>query len=277
MTDNTNKCTGLLRGVTVCLMLGCFAAKVSTDCYMYLFLLAAGCDFYRRSRETDDLTKLISREILGLYIRYWPVLIMAMLISFALKMPRAEHFVADSIYCFLGLRFTCCAEWYFLPAFVLVLASAPPLLRLADGKEPPLFLTVLFLVLFSVFTYYSLPIIMSTRLFYELGASLLWNGLYTAAKLIPAFVVGCLLVSCGVLQKIEEKIKIPAWLEKGFGYLGNRWLSVWLIGSFLSDLLQKSIFASFPAAVMFVLLLAVSTLCAGLLEAVERKLLAKLR
>lgn len=274
MKDNSMKVTGVFRGITVLLMLGCLAAKQGIGLCMLLFALTAGCDFYGRAKECENLTKLISKEILGIYIRYWPVLLPAMIASFALKMPQAEHFVTDSIYCFLGLRFTFCTEWSYLPAFVLVLASAPGLLRIADGKDLPLFLTLLFLALFSVFTYYSLPKIMSTRLFSALGASLLWKGLYTALKLIPAFFIGCLLVRHGVLQRIEAERKSAAWLGKALGYIGQRWLSIWLISTFLCGSLGETVFARSSAVVGFLLLLAVSTLCAGVLETLERKIIS---
>ena len=274
MKDNSMKVTGVFRGITVLLMLGCLAAKQGIGLWMLLFALAAGCDFYGRAKECENLTKLISKEILGIYIRYWPVLLPAMIASFALKMPRAEHVVTDSIYCFLGLRFTCCAAWRCLPAFVLVLASAPLLLRIADGKDTPLFLTVLFFALFSVFTYYSLPKIMSTRLFSVLGASLLWKGLYTALKLIPAFFTGCLLMRQGIPQRIEAKWKSAPWPGKALGYIGERWLSIWLISTFLCGSLGVNVFSRCSAVVVFLLLLAVSTLCAGALEALERKIIS---
>ena len=274
MKDNAVKVPGIFRGITVLLMLGCLSAKRGIGLCMLLFALAAGCDFCRKSGETDDLTKLISREILGIYIRYWPVLLLAMIASFVLKMPRAEHFITDSIYCFLGLRFTFCAGWSYLPAFVLVLAASPGLLRMADGKNTPLFLTLLFLGLLSVFTGYSLPKIMRTGLFSELGASLLWKGLYTALKLIPAFVIGCLLAGHGVPQRIEAKWKSAAWGGKALDYIGQRWLSIWLISTFLCGILGETVFSQHSAAVIFLLLFAVSTLCAGVLEALEKKIIS---
>lgn len=272
MKDNTMKVPGILRGITVLLMLGCLAAKNGTDFCVLLFALAAGCDFYTRAKETENLTGLISREILGIYIRYWPVLLLAMIASFVLKMLRAEHFIADSIYCFLGLRFTCCAAWHYLPAFVLVLASAPGLLRMADRKASAA--AVLFLVLFSAFVYFALPKIMSGKLFSVLAVSLLWKSLYTALWLLPAFFTGCLLVKHGFPQKIEAKRDSAAGLGKALSYIGQRWLSIWLISTFLCKSLGESVFSRGSSVVVFLLLFAVSTLCAGLLEALEKKIVS---
>lgn len=274
MKDNTMKVTGAFRGITVLLMLGCLAAKNGIDFCMLLFALAAGCDFYTRAKETENLTGLISREILGIYIRYWPVLLLAMIASFVLKMLRAEHFIADSIYCFLGLRFTCCAAWHYLPAFVLVLASAPFVLRIIDRKNPSLPADVLFLVLISAFTCVALPKIMSRELFSALAASALGKSLYTALWLIPAFSTGCLLVKHGFPQKIEAKRDSAAGLGKALSYIGQRWLSIWLISTFLCKSLGESAFSRGSSVVVFLLLFAVSTLCAGLLEALEKKIVS---
>ena len=275
--DNTKKDTGWFKGIAVCLMLGCLAAGSSAELSICLFVLAAGFDFYGQSKENENLTALISKSIFSIYIRYWPVLAIAFLTAFVLKKPLAEHFVADSLYCFLGLRFTFCAQWRFLPAFVLVLASAPMLLKICERENALVSVDALLLALFSVFTYFFLPKIMNTGLFSALNASVLWQGLYTALELLPVFAVGFLLAKNGVRLNRKKDTGFLAGLSRGLGYIGDAWLSIWLISSLSCEMLGKAFFPPRFSAVIFVLLLAVSTLGAKLLEGAERKILRWLR
>lgn len=264
--DNAEKHTGIFKGFAVCVMLFCLAAGYSGYIYMFLFAFAAGCDFYGKIGAGEKPTALISKNILGIYLRYWPVLIIAVITAFVLKKPTAEHFVADSIYCFLGLHFSFCLEWRFIPAFVLILAAAPVLLRITDRKNASLPADILFIVLFFAFTWCLLPKIMNTGLLSALNASLLWKSIFTALKLLPAFALGCLQAKYCV-PEWRERFKAAAWLGKVFRYSGSAWLSIWLIASFLSALLENTAFALRLAVLLFG-----SIMLAGLLEAAERKL-----
>lgn len=268
----TEKDTDAFKGVVLCLLFGFFAAGLDSEPCMLLFTLAAGGEFYGRLKDGEDLTSLVGKDILGIYIRYWAVLFIAALVSFALKKPLREHFVADSIYCFLGLHFTFCAEWRYIPAFVLVLASAPVLVRISEREKGSLSSDILLLVLFAALPYLLLPIIRKTLLFSALSASLLGKSLCTAFRLIPAFTAGILLAKYSVVFKIKNRLRLPMWLDRGLRAIGEMWLSMWLVGSFLCNLLGKYVFALQYKAAVFLLLLAVCTLCAGFLERTERRI-----
>ncbi len=228
----TKEDTKELKGITICLML-ChhlftFPDRLSGVSFISLpflggmtfaaglgqfgkicvamFALLSGYGLYLSSKKCGSLSKLISKHVVRLFSNFWKVFVFAVPISLLLGTAKPQNFVSDLIYCFLGLRFSYCSEWWFITPFAFLIFSLPVILRIVDRKNAFFPADVLWLVVFSAVLYYVLPEIMNLPLLAPLGESTLWDFIFAALSLFPAFAMGCLMAKYGILDRVKSSM-----------------------------------------------------------------------
>lgn len=165
-----------------------------------MFALLSGYGFYVTYQNNQDCTSIITKRVKNIYTSYWMVFVIAVPVSMILDEARATPFLEDLIYCFLGLRFTYCNEWWFILPIVLLTVTSPLLCQFVDHKNYQFHSCCLLVILTNAFIYYILPNIMALSCLEEFAKSVFWTEIYTTFTLLPAYAMGIILAKYDVFS-----------------------------------------------------------------------------
>lgn len=189
----------MFTGMTVASFLGLFG-KICVA----LFTLLAGYGGYHTLAHCQSMSHAVARHILNLYKAFWQVFFIAVPISLFLGGERANPFVEDLIYSFLGLRFTYCNEWWFITPFALLTVFSPVFFRFVDRKNAGLLTSFLWIICANAVVYYIIPSIMRVPLLSDFSSGVFWTEVYTTLTLLPAYVIGMVLAKHNVLSAVKK-------------------------------------------------------------------------
>ena len=165
-----------------------------------LFTLLGGYGAYLSCTRTGGEERFTARHLRSLYGAYWRVFVLAVPISLLLRQAHGSPFMEDLIYCFLGLRFTYCNEWWFITPFALLTVGFPLVRRFADRKNVSPEGSFLWLIGGNAVIYYVLPRVMELPLLSAFAGTVFWTELYTTLTLLPAYAMGVLIAKYGLLS-----------------------------------------------------------------------------
>lgn len=170
-----------------------------------LFTLLGGYGTYLSLSRAESGGAVVARHLKSLYTSYWRVFILAVPISLALGAARANPFMEDLIYSFLGLRFTYCSEWWFITPFAMLTILAPGVRRFIDRENASFFSSFLWIVAANAATYYLIPPLMKTPLMAALAGTVFWTEVYTAMTLLPAYALGALMAKYALPARVKAR------------------------------------------------------------------------
>lgn len=235
----TRRDTKIMKGIAICLMIchhtftfadrlhgvsyvslfslfgyqfATFFGHFSRVC-LYIFTLLGGYGTYISARKSEDLGAMTGRHLVSLYTTYWKVFVICIPLFFLAGLGPAEHPLADVVYSFLGMRFSFCQEWWFVVPYALLTITFPLLRRIIDRRTASPFMDFALILLFNAFLYYILPDIMALSVFVPLSESMLWDLSYATLKVLPSYLVGCVMAKYDLLSAVKRNFAgKPLWL-----------------------------------------------------------------
>lgn len=179
---------------------------------LYIFTLLGGYGTYISARQSHDLAAMTGRHLASLYKTYWQVFAICVPLYFIAGLAPTEHPAQDVIYAFLGMRFCFCEEWWFVVPYALLTICFPLMLCIIDRKNAEPFADFALILLFNAFLYYLLPQILALPVFLPLSGSMLWALTYSTLKVVPSYLVGCVLAKYDLLSAAKRRFAKNGWL-----------------------------------------------------------------
>lgn len=198
-----------------------FLANFSKIC-VTLFTLLGGYGAYFSISRAKSRTEVVGRHLFQLYTSYWKIFIIAIPVSLLLGLPHESPLFADLIYCFLGLRFTYCNEWWFVTPFAVLSVFSPLIVDFADRRNASLQSSLLWLVCVNAVIYYIIPPIMRIPSLAGFSQTVFWVEIYTTMTLLPAYAFGAVLARHNVFSAVKDycRAKRPLCIPAALVILG---------------------------------------------------------
>lgn len=172
---------------------------------MPMFLFLSGYGTYLSSQKTDDMTRLVSGRIKGLYTAVWQVFFLSLPVSVYFFRNMQTGLLREIIYNSLGLSCTFNEEWWFIVPFAVLLVLFPSIKRFLDRENANIFTDLFAVIIYSAFCNYIVPVIIAIPALADLESSVFWHKTKEVLEILPAFLLGAIFAKYGVLDAVKEK------------------------------------------------------------------------
>lgn len=205
----------LLDGVTY---VSCFLVGGNTPIEFYvgefgkicvsMFMVLSGYGTYLSLlTNKNSITYFIYNKIKHLYLIYWKVFIIFIPIGMCLGVKRIEKDVGSILYNFSALKISYNGEWWFLTPFIMTLILLPLIKQWLDRKNAEIGVDIFIIISFTIIINRIIPNIMKLDFLSDFNKTLYWSILYSTLKLIPQFLIGCIIAKYDLFTGLRKKIK----------------------------------------------------------------------
>lgn len=166
-----------------------------------MFVCLSGYGTYLSLKNKKNLSEYIPHKILGLYKKYWSVLLVFAPVGILLGAEKIDKSLSIFIYNFTGISTTYNGEWWFFAPFIVLCIVSPLLIRFIDKKHSSPAVDFLLVLIIAVVCRSVMPDILDLRFINNFFSSFLGVIIERTINFLPAFLLGALIAKYQLFNK----------------------------------------------------------------------------